>query len=221
MQIAIDGPAGAGKSTVAKAIAKKLHINYMDTGAMYRAVAYGLLQKGVNLKDAAMVAKELKEIDLKVIYVNEEQRVLINGEDVTPYIRTPEVSMGASDVGAVPEVRIKLVEIQRETAAEYDVVMDGRDIGTYVLPDTKAKFYITASSKERALRRSRDLIAAGMKVDLDALEQEIIARDKQDSEREFAPLRCAEDAVYLDTSDMSIEQVIGAVCERIEEIYGK
>lgn len=221
MQIAIDGPAGAGKSTVAKAIAKKLHINYMDTGAMYRAVAYGLLQKGVNLKDAAMVAKELKEIDLKVIYVNEEQRVMINGEDVTPYIRTPEVSMGASDVGAVPEVRIKLVEIQRETAAEYDVVMDGRDIGTYVLPDTKAKFYITASSKERALRRSRDLIAAGMKVDLDALEQEIIARDKQDSEREFAPLRCAEDAVYLDTSDMSIEQVIGAVCERIEEIYGK
>lgn len=221
MQIAIDGPAGAGKSTVAKAIAKKLHINYMDTGAMYRAVAYGLLKKGVNLKDAAMVAKELKEIDLKVIYVNEEQRVLINGEDVTPYIRTPEVSMGASDVGAVPEVRIKLVEIQRETAAEYDVVMDGRDIGTYVLPDTKAKFYITASSKERALRRSRDLIAAGMKVDLDALEQEIIARDKQDSEREFAPLRCAEDAVYLDTSDMSIEQVIGAVCERIEEIYGK
>ena len=221
MQIAIDGPAGAGKSTVAKAIAKKLHINYMDTGAMYRAVAYGLLQKGVNLKDAAMVAKELKEIDLKVIYVNEEQRVMINGEDVTPYIRTPEVSMGASDVGAVPEVRIKLVEIQRETAAEYDVVMDGRDIGTYVLPDTKAKFYITASSKERALRRSRDLIAAGMKVDLDALEQEIIARDKRDSEREFAPLRCAEDAVYLDTSDMSIEQVIGAVCERIEEIYGK
>ena len=221
MQIAIDGPAGAGKSTVAKAIAKKLHINYMDTGAMYRAVAYGLLQKGVNLKDAAMVAKELKEIDLKVIYVNEEQRVMINGEDVTPYIRTPEVSMGASDVGAVPEVRIKLVEIQRKTAAEYDVVMDGRDIGTYVLPDTKAKFYITASSKERALRRSRDLIAAGMKVDLDALEQEIIARDKQDSEREFAPLRCAEDAVYLDTSDMSIEQVIGAVCERIEEIYGK
>ena len=221
MQIAIDGPAGAGKSTVAKAIAKKLHINYMDTGAMYRAVAYGLLKKGVNLKDAAMVAKELKEIDLKVIYVNEEQRVLINGEDVTPYIRTPEVSMGASDVGAVPEVRIKLVEIQRETAAEYDVVMDGRDVGTYVLPDTKAKFYITASSKERALRRSRDLIAAGMKVDLDALEQEIIARDKQDSEREFAPLRCAEDAVYLDTSDMSIEQVIGAVCERIEEIYGK
>ena len=221
MQIAIDGPAGAGKSTVAKAIAKKLHINYMDTGAMYRAVAYGLLKKGVNLKDAAMVAKELKEIDLKVIYVNEEQRVLINGEDVTPYIRTPEVSMGASDVGAVPEVRIKLVEIQRETAAEYDVVMDGRDIGTYVLPDTKAKFYITASSKERALRRSRDLIAAGMKVDLDALEQEIIARDKQDSEREFAPLRCAEDAVYLDTSDMSIEQVIGAVCQRIEEIYGK
>ena len=221
MQIAIDGPAGAGKSTVAKAIAKKLHINYMDTGAMYRAVAYGLLKKGVNLKDAAMVAKELKEIDLKVIYVNEEQRVMINGEDVTPYIRTPEVSMGASDVGAVPEVRIKLVEIQRETAAEYDVVMDGRDIGTYVLPDTKAKFYITASSKERALRRSRDLIAAGVKVDLDALEQEIIARDKQDSEREFAPLRCAEDAVYLDTSDMSIEQVIGAVCERIEEIYGK
>ena len=221
MQIAIDGPAGAGKSTVAKAIAKKLHINYMDTGAMYRAVAYGLLQKGVNLKDAAMVAKELKEIDLKVIYVNEEQRVMINGEDVTPYIRTPEVSMGASDVGAVPEVRIKLVEIQRETAAEYDVVMDGRDIGTYVLPDTKAKFYITASSKERALRRSRDLIAAGMKVDLDALEQEIIARDKRDSEREFAPLRCAEDAVYLDTSDMSIEQVIGVVCERIEEIYGK
>lgn len=219
-QIAIDGPAGAGKSTVARAVAQKLHMNYMDTGAMYRAVAYDLLRRNICLQDVQAVEQAMETINLEVIYRQGEQRVLVDGADVTPFIRTPEVSRGASAVGAVPAVRIKLVELQRKTAEKYDIVMDGRDIGTYVLPSAKAKFYITASSGVRALRRQKDLLAAGQEVDIQQLEQEIIARDKADSEREFAPLRCAEDAIYLDTSEMGADQVIGFVCRKIEEIYG-
>lgn len=219
-QIAIDGPAGAGKSTVAKAVAQKLHMNYMDTGAMYRAVAYDLLRRNVCLQDIRAVEQAMEKINLEVIYRQGEQRVLIDDRDMTSLIRTPEISKGASAVGAVPAVRIKLVELQRKTAEKYDIVMDGRDIGTYVLPDAKAKFFITASSGVRARRRQKDLLAAGQEVDIQQLEQEIIARDKADSEREFAPLRCAEDAIYLDTSEMNVDQVIRFVCGKIEEIYG-
>lgn len=219
-QIAIDGPAGAGKSTVAKAVAQKLHMNYMDTGAMYRAVAYDLLCRNICLQDIRAVEQAMEKINLEVIYRQGEQRVLIDDRDVTSLIRTPEISKGASAVGAVPAVRIKLVELQRKTAEKYDIVMDGRDIGTYVLPDAKAKFFITASSGVRARRRQKDLLAAGQEVDIQQLEQEIIARDKADSEREFAPLRCAEDAIYLDTSEMNVDQVIRFVCGKIEEIYG-
>lgn len=219
-QIAIDGPAGAGKSTVAKAVAQKLHMNYMDTGAMYRAVAYDLLHRNICLQDIRAVEQAMEKINLEVIYRQGEQRVLIDDRDVTSLIRTPEISKGASAVGAVPAVRIKLVELQRKTAEKYDIVMDGRDIGTYVLPDAKAKFFITASSGVRARRRQKDLLAAGQEVDIQQLEQEIIARDKADSEREFAPLRCAEDAIYLDTSEMNVDQVIRFVCGKIEEIYG-
>ena len=219
-QIAIDGPAGAGKSTVAKAVAQKLHMNYMDTGAMYRAVAYDLLRRNVCLQDIRAVEQAMEKINLEVIYRQGEQRVLIDDRDVTSLIRTPEISKGASAVGAVPAVSINLVELQRKTAENYDIVMDGRDIGTYVLPDAKAKFFITASSGVRARRRQKDLLAAGQEVDIQQLEQEIIARDKADSEREFAPLRCAEDAIYLDTSEMNVDQVIRFVCGKIEEIYG-
>ncbi len=219
-QVAIDGPAGAGKTTVAKAVAKRMQMNYLDTGAMYRAVAYVLLQKGVDLQDRLAIEQEMDSIQMEIVYLQGEQHVFVNHEDVTPYIRTPEVSMGASAVGKVPKVRIKLVELQRETARRYDIVMDGRDIGTYVLPCAKAKFYLTASSDVRAVRRGKDMQKAGEKVDFTELEKEIIARDKADSEREFAPLRCAEDAVYLDTSRMSQDEVIAYVCKKIGEIYG-
>ena len=146
--------------------------------------------------------------------------MLADGQDVTPFLRTQEIAMGASAVASVPKVRLRLVELQRETAAKYDVVMDGRDIGTYVLPQARAKFYITASSRVRAERRARELEAAGGKVDRQQLEQEIIARDKADMEREFAPLKCAEDAIYVDTSDMTAEEVIDFVCRKVEKIYG-
>ena len=219
-QIAIDGPAGAGKSTVARAVAAKLHMNYMDTGAMYRAVAYAMGTRGIDPKDRPAVEAAMDSLSLCVEYSGGEQRVLADGQDVTPFLRTQEIAMGASAVASVPKVRLRLVELQRETAEKYDVVMDGRDIGTYVLPQARAKFYITASSRVRAERRARELEAAGGKVDRQQLEQEIIARDKADMEREFAPLKCAEDAIYVDTSDMTAEQVIDFVCRKVEKIYG-
>ncbi|MBQ4289001.1 MAG: (d)CMP kinase [Clostridia bacterium] len=218
-QIAIDGPAGAGKSTVAKALSERLNINYMDTGAMYRTVALGMIRKGVDLSDREQILSVLDDLHIEVVYENRVQKVLLNGEDVSGSIRTPEVSMGASTVAVVPEVRIKLVELQRETAERFDIVMDGRDIGTYVLPDAKVKFYITASSRERARRRARDLDAQGIAYDLDELEKEIIKRDEQDMNREFAPLKVAEDAIYLDTSNMSIEEVIDFTAGKVREIY--
>ena len=219
-QIAIDGPAGAGKSTVARVVATKLHMNYMDTGAMYRAVAYAMGARGIDPKNRAAVAEAMDGLALCVEYAAGEQRVLADGRDVTPFLRTQEIAMGASAVASVPKVRLRLVELQRETAAKYDVVMDGRDIGTYVLPQAKAKFFITASSRVRAERRAKELEGAGAKVDRQQLEQEIVARDKADMEREFAPLKFAEDAIYVDTSDMTAEQVIDFVCRKVEEIYG-
>ena len=218
-QIAIDGPAGAGKSTVAKALSERLNINYMDTGAMYRTVALGMIRKGVDLSDREQILSNLDDLHIEVVFENRVQKVLLNGEDVSGFIRTPEVSMGASTVAVVPEVRIKLVELQRETANRFDIVMDGRDIGTYVLPDAKVKFYITASSRERARRRARDLDAQGIAYDLDELEKEIIKRDEQDMNREFAPLKVAEDAIYLDTSNMSIDEVIDFTAGKVREIY--
>lgn len=220
IQIAIDGPAGAGKSTAAKELARQLHINYMDTGAMYRAMAYALMQRGVDIADHTAVEKELDSIDIAVQYGEQGQRVLANGTDVTDFIRTPEVSKGASDVAVIPAVRLKLVKTQQETAEKYDIVMDGRDIGTYVLPDAKVKFFITASSAERAKRRYLEWKAAGIQKDIRELEQEIISRDKTDSEREFAPLRQAEDAILLDTTDMGIEDVLQAVIRQVREVYG-
>ena len=218
-QIAIDGPAGAGKSTVAKALSERLNINYMDTGAMYRTVALAMIRKGVDLSDREQILSVLDDLHIEVVYENRVQKVLLNGEDVSGSIRTPEVSMGASTVAVVPEVRIKLVELQRETAERFDIGMDGRDIGTYELPDAKVKFYITASSRERARRRARDLDAQGIAYDLDELEKEIIKRDEQDMNREFAPLKVAGDAIYLDTSNMSIEEVIDFTAGKVREIY--
>ncbi len=211
MKIAIDGPAGAGKSTVAKAVAKKLNLNYLDTGAMYRASAYAMIERGIEPVEQQKVIAALPSLDMKIIYENGEQRVLVGGQDVTSYIRTPRISKGASDIALIPELRIQLVELQRRVANEYDIVMDGRDIGTYVLPDADFKFFITASPRERASRRYLELKETTPDADIDQIEREIIARDKTDSEREFAPLKQAEDAILVDTTHLDRNQVIELV----------
>ncbi len=220
MKIAIDGPAGAGKSTVAKALAKQLHMNYLDTGAMYRGIAYALLQKGVNLKDQNAVAEQVDGLDMQVIYNEEGQRIIVDGQDITPYIRSQEVTIGSSDVAVVRKVRVKLVDLQRKVAQKFDVVMDGRDIGTHVLPDADVKFYITASAKERAKRRYLENQQKGIESDLEQIEKDILYRDEQDSNREFAPLRQADDAIYIDTTSLSLPQVLECVKEHMEKVCG-
>lgn len=206
--IALDGPAGSGKSTVAKILAKDYNILYLDTGAMYRACGLKALRMGISPKDGKAVGEMLKTLDLRVEYQDGKQITLIDGEDVSLSIRENAVSMAASDVSAHHVVRIKMVEMQREIAKRMSCVLDGRDIGSAVLPDAKFKFFITADSKVRAKRRYDELVARGEVVDFEKLHAEIVARDKQDSEREFSPLVCAEDAMVIDTSNMSAEQVV-------------
>lgn len=206
--IALDGPAGSGKSTVAKILAKDYNILYLDTGAMYRACALKALRLGINPKDAVGVGEMLKTLDLRVEYQNGKQVTMIDGEDVSLAIRENSVSMAASDVSAHHAVRIKMVEMQRKIAKRMSCVLDGRDIGSAVLPDAKFKFFITADSKVRAKRRYDELAARGEVVDFDKLHAEIVARDKQDSEREFSPLVCAQDAIVVDTSNMGIDEVV-------------
>lgn len=214
INIAIDGPAGAGKSTIAKAVAAKLGIIYLDTGAMYRAVAYAALKKGIDVKDPEGVAQLLENLEMDIRYENGVQNVYVNGENATPYLRTPEMSKAASDISALPVVRYKMVELQREFAAKYDVVLDGRDIGTFVLPDANCKFYMTASPEERAKRRFEELTAKDETCDYNAVLQDIVKRDYNDSHREVAPLKQADDAYYLDTTELSIAEVT----ERVEKI---
>jgi len=211
INIAIDGPSGAGKSTLARAIAKKLGIHYLDTGSMYRAMAYAALQEGVDIGDAEQVEALTRRIDLRTEYQGAEQVNLLSGENVMPYIRTPEISKGASDISAYPCVRQKLVAMQREVAHHYDVVLDGRDIGTYVLPDAKYKFFITADAEERARRRHAEMQAQGIEKDYEHVLSEMIQRDKNDSTRALAPLKKAEDAVEIDTTHMDIDAVLAGV----------
>ena len=219
IQIAIDGPAGAGKSTVAREVARRLGINYLDTGAMYRAMAVAVLRRGIEISDHAKVKEALAGIKITVRYTQQEQRVLANGEDLTDFLRTPEATKGSSDIAVIPAVRLELVAIQREVARQYDIVMDGRDIGTYVLPDAKAKFFVVASVKERAQRRYLELKKNGAERPLEQLEAEIAARDKTDTEREFAPLRQAADAVLVDTTNMDIDEVVSFVMQKVKEAY--
>lgn len=206
--IAIDGPAGAGKSTIAKKIAKKMNYIYVDTGAMYRAMALYLIRNQVSGDDEAAIVEACKGADISIEYQDGEQAVILNGENVTPYLRTEEVGNMASVSSAVPEVREKLVELQQALAAKADVVMDGRDIGTVVLPGADVKVYLTASSRTRAGRRFLELQEKGVKCDLDEIEKDIIERDYRDMHREISPLRQAEDAVLVDSSDMTIEEVV-------------
>lgn len=210
--IAIDGPAGAGKSTIARCIADRLGFIYVDTGAMYRAIALYLLRKGIDGHDTASIEAECPHIQVSLAYDGEgKQQVLLNGENVTPYIRTEEVGNMASVTSAIPAVRKALLELQRGMARASDVLMDGRDIGTHVLPDAFLKIYLTASSSVRAERRYRELLEKGESCRLTDIERDIIQRDRQDMNRETAPLRQAEDAVLVDSSDMSVEEVVDTV----------
>ncbi len=206
--IAIDGPAGAGKSTIAKMVAKKLGFIYVDTGAMYRAMALYFIRNGIAGDDEAAITKACEGIDVSIEYENGQQIVLLNGENVNDYIRTEEVSMMTSDTSKYPAVRSKLLDIQRNLAKVKDVIMDGRDIGTCVLPDAETKIYLTASSAERARRRYKEQVERGIECDIEQIEKDIIARDEQDMNREISPLKQAEDAVLLDSSDMTIDEVV-------------
>lgn len=222
LNIAIDGPAGAGKSTVARRVAERLHIRYLDTGAMYRAMALYAMRCGVPVGDEAAVERVLRDADIRVRYTEDGQRVLLAGEDVTDGLRTPELSMAASDVSAHRAVRVKLTELQRQVARENDVVMDGRDIGTNVLPDTPYKFYLTASVEERARRRLLELAARGAAAGtLADVAREIEQRDYNDSHRAYMPLRQAEDALYIDSTGMTVEEVTETILRRVREVGGR
>jgi cytidylate kinase len=218
LNIAIDGPAGAGKSTLAKRIAERLNIRYLDTGAMYRAMALYANRSGVDVRDEQGLKDILDGADVRVVYNERGQRVLLGGEDVTDMLRTPDLSMGASTVSTHPCVRKKLAELQREVGRRYDVVMDGRDITTNVLPHTKHKFFVTASAEVRAERRRKDLLARG-KTDTSYAQvlDEIKKRDRQDSTRAYMPLRQAEDAMVIDTSHLSVEDALEKILEAIRK----
>lgn len=209
--IALDGPAGSGKSTVAKILAKDYNILYLDTGAMYRACSLKALRMGISPKDRVAVEKMLPDLNVKVEYKDGAQHTILDGEDVSLAIRENAVSMAASDISAHSAVRIKMVEMQREIAKSMSCVLDGRDIGSTVLPDAKFKFYVTADSKIRAMRRFKELTERGENVEFEKLHAEIVARDKQDSEREFSPLVCAKDAIVIDTSEMDVNSVVAAI----------
>ena len=211
MNIAIDGPAGAGKSTIAKRLAKKLGFIYVDTGAMYRAMAYYFLQHDIDAKDESAIAAACPDVDVTITYENGEQQVLLNGENVNGVIRNEEVGNMASSTSVYPVVREKLVELHRQLAKSADVIMDGRDIGTCVLPDAQVKIYLTASSATRAKRRFDELTEKGVSCDLAEIEKDIIDRDYRDMHRETSPLCQAEDAVLVDSSEMNIDEVVDAI----------
>lgn len=217
INIAIDGPAGAGKSTIAKKLAAELGYVYVDTGAMYRALAYFFLQNGIAADDEEAIAKACKEVDVTIRYVDGEQQVLLNGENVSGVIRNEEVGNMASATSVYPVVRTKLVDLQRQLAQKENVIMDGRDIGTVVLPDANVKIYLTASSKVRAQRRYDELTAKNVACSLEEIEQDIIDRDYRDMHRETSPLKQAEDAVLLDSSNLDIDGVVDAMKNIINE----
>ncbi len=217
INIAIDGPAGAGKSTIAKRVAKELSYIYVDTGAMYRAMALYLHRNGIDADDTQRIAAACTGADISIEYRDGEQVVLLGGENVNPYLRTQEVSAMASRSSAVPQVRTRLVELQQELAAARNVVMDGRDIGTVVLPDAQVKIYLTASVEVRARRRFLELQEKGEPAVLEEIAAEIAERDHRDMTREVSPLRQAEDAVLVDTSDMGIDEVADQILKIVRE----
>ncbi len=217
INVAVDGLAGAGKSTVSRQAAKELGYVYVDTGALYRTIGVNALRKGVDTKDKAAVAATLSDVSVDLVFENGEQKVLLFGEDVSAEIRTPAASMAASDVSAVPEVRAYLFDLQRDIAARSSCLMDGRDIGTVVLPDAQVKIFLTASPEERANRRCKELLAKGQQASYEIVLAEINERDYNDSHREIAPLRPAEDSVLLDTTDIPQQEVVERIINIVKE----
>ena len=219
--IAIDGPAGAGKSTIAKRAAKELGFVYVDTGAMYRAMAIYFVDNGIDGKDEAAVSKSCADVDVKITYEDGTQQVILNGENVTGRLRHEEVGRMASTVAVYAAVRSKLVELQRQLAAGTDVIMDGRDIGTCVLPNATVKIYLTASVDARAKRRYDELVMKGEKQDMDVIKADIEKRDYNDMHRDISPLKQADDAVLIDSSDMNIEEVTDAIIKIFKDASGQ
>lgn len=220
INIAIDGPAGAGKSTVARAVAKKLGILYLDTGAMYRAMALKAMQEGIDPNDKEQVLPLLECTEIYAKNIGGTQHTYLDGEDVSGLIRTPEISRGASDISAIPDVRVKLAQIQRNIAHTSDVVMDGREIGSYVIPECENKFYVTASVDERARRRLLELKEKGMDngMTVEDMAKDIAERDCNDSHRAFAPLLRLPEAILIDTTDLTIDEAVNAVLKNLKNI---
>lgn len=209
--VAIDGPAGAGKSTIAKLVAKEKGYVYVDTGAMYRGLAIHFLENGIEAEEKEKIAEACKDADVTIRYEDGQQQVYLNGKNITAKLREEAVGNMASKSSAIPEVRAKLLELQRELARKADVIMDGRDIGTCVLPDADVKVFLTASVETRAKRRYDELVEKGVACDLEEIARDIAERDERDSTREIAPLKQAEDAVLVDSSHMTIEEVVAAI----------
>jgi len=217
INIAIDGPAGAGKSTIAKRVASNLGYIYVDTGAMYRAMALFFIRKGITAEETDRISSECQNADISISYIDGTQVVLLDGENVNGFIRTEEVGNMASATSVNGDVRKKLVELQQKLASKENVVMDGRDIGTVVLPDAKVKVYLTASSEVRAQRRYLELQEKGVEADIKKIEEDIIERDKRDMTREISPLKQADDAILLDSSYMTIEEVVNKIMSLVKE----
>lgn len=220
VKIAIDGPAGAGKSSVAKAAAKRLGYIYVDTGAMYRTVGLFVLKSGLNPKNKKDVLSVLDGAAVDIKYINGTQNIFLNGENVSDEIRKPEVSVAASDVAVVGEVRRRMVELQRELSKRENVIMDGRDIGTRVLPDADVKIFLTASAEERALRRYKELVEKGTECSYGEVLKDIKYRDKNDSEREIDPLRPADDSIIIDTTGLDVEQSEKLIVDTVNKKLG-
>lgn len=216
INVAIDGPAGAGKSTIAKAAAKELGFIYVDTGALYRAVAYNAVKTGA-IDDEQKIIDMLDSTKVELKYVNGVQAVYLNGEDVSALIRTPEISMGASKVSAIPQVRAFLLNLQREIASTNNVIMDGRDIATVVLPNADVKIFLFASPECRAERRYKELIEKGESVSFDDVLKDVNQRDYQDSHREIAPLKPSDDSIMADTSELTLQESIDLIVNTIKE----
>jgi cytidylate kinase len=211
MKIAIDGPAGAGKSTIAKRAAEKLGFLYVDTGAMYRAVGLYMIENGIDILDEKAVAAVIDKVNIDIRFENKEQVILLNGENVNPKIRMPEVSNAASKTSAYPKVRERLFDLQKKIAEENSVIMDGRDIGTVILPDAELKIFLTASPEVRGNRRYKELVSKGISADLSSIIEDIKIRDHQDETREVSPLKQADDAILLDSSELTIDEVVAAI----------
>ena len=218
--VAIDGPSGAGKSTIAKLLAKELQFIYGDTGALYRAIGYMALRRGISLQDAAGIEALLPDLRVEIRYMDGSQRVLVNGEDVSDKIRTPDVSMAASAVSSLPAVRRFLLDLQRDMAKTNNVIMDGRDIGTVVLPDARVKIFLTASAEVRARRRFEELKEKGVPTTYDEVLADMEKRDYDDSHRAAAPLKAAEDAILVDTSSLDLDGAVSAIKAVVEKALG-